>query len=1181
MTSNDKRLSSPPFLNEKQEKSRSTSSNLVSYTCKHCEQPITSGHAYELGDDSRWHIDCFQCDKCNKKLSNESDFLVLSTGALVCYDCSDRCTICKSKIDELAIILSNSDEAYCRNCFKCSRCDDKISNLRYAKTKKGLYCINCHEKLIEKRKQYKLKQQQMKRPSNSRHSSTSGKSSIHESDDGSEFDFSRVSSYEEARDISNKAKHKVKQLPSVPLSELRKRRDVSNNENWNTPNHGSERSRIASPDSDYFRYKQPPEYHDKPKFSSSESLINLSAHTTAESSPVVLQQGQFATKVGEKPTRETYMKENYSSNNDNAIRDSNSGNYGLRSAPLIDMSSSANTNSDHEDDESTWKLGEVNSEKTNSNIKQNVPPRSQPLYHARTLSQQKNEVENMTLSNDPMLTSPTVLGNKNVKKTPTITQTNNFNNINTSATEPSKGKTHSRQTSIDDVLASTISHNQNSIDSDLLLNKTPLKNITAEIVEEEDHGYQQIDTSMFHNGDDTAYFMDNKDFLADENVQMALKMTSAFSPHKEETVDSSQDEYVTAFNSSNDLNKTYNATGKGTPSKFGRSLSFKSPKKFFQNLTKSPKAVDTHKRNISIDSKISDKSAPHEFGLPPLPKELLTEQQQQKMGTQKGNTKQMRDSNSNQMYSSNPTMPLSEQTLMDGQQAKMKLNIMLKNAAKESSRHPIPGSSHQRSISASSALQRSIHSRQASLDYMKTPNTIQKRDVSRSESIDFEKKSDNFQFGTLNNSVDAAQTLNSQPSNNNDINDALLQMRKLNLDVYNLENTKRILVNEVESLTNQKNKLLLEVNELNINIKTAEETLKNIHKDSGNSTALAPNHARNLSVASSSFSNTSDKTNNMSVTTATTTNSNSNNNGGNGRFWKNIFQKVEKTTTKAIDKNSIRMSTSVSQPMLNNIVIPSGNSYSSINSAGNGISSISSESMNELIRIEKDYNMVEGDDFDSYTKLTSISNQNDQVRDLSVIGYCKVEGHEGIPYVIRFFVDFLQNNENMMRQEGIYRKAASKIMIERFEKMMYEKHGNFVGDYTKKKQPLNYGDFYRSMSDMINSGADNSFMDVHLIASCFKRFLKRLLIPVIPYTNYFDVIHDITAKVNLPKEHEQTLKLIASHMIEVSKLEFENKMTKYNLAMVFAPSLVRDLNNEREMMDFKERVKYIEYLISS
>ena len=113
------------------------------------------------------------------------------------------------------------------------------------------------------------------------------------------------------------------------------------------------------------------------------------------------------------------------------------------------------------------------------------------------------------------------------------------------------------------------------------------------------------------------------------------------------------------------------------------------------------------------------------------------------------------------------------------------------------------------------------------------------------------------------------------------------------------------------------------------------------------------------------------------------------------------------------------------------------------------------------------------------------------------------------------------------------------------------------------------------MSGMIEE--DELFMDVHLIASCFKRFLRRLLIPVIPYTNYFDIIHDIKSKVDLPKEHQQTLTLIVSHLIEVSKMESENKMTKYNLAMVFAPSLIRGLNNKREMLDFKERVKYIEY----
>lgn len=1011
------RSHTPPFLNTKNGKSESSSSSVTSYTCKNCEQPITSGHAYELGDEARWHIDCFQCNKCNKKLSNESDFLVLSTGALVCYECSDRCTICKSKIDELAIILSNSDEAYCRNCFKCSRCDDNISNLRYAKTKKGLYCINCHEKLIEKRKRYK--QQQMNKANESRKSSAS----IPESDDGSEFDFSRVSSYEEARDISHKAKNKIKQLPTVPLSELRKRREMSNNENWN----GMERPRIASSDSDLFRYR-PPEINEKSKFSSSESLINLSSHTTAENSPVV-QQGNFATRSKEK------MNENKEPTQS-----------GLKAAPKIDMKQTNDV-----DDESTFEVDKEN---------RSVPPRSQPLYHARTLSQQKNELE--------LMTSPTVLGNKNVKST------------------PSRKNTHSRKPSIDDVLASTI-QNQSTIDSDLLLNRTPLKNAISEI---EDDGYRQIDTSMFHNGDDTAFFMDNKTFLNDENVQMALKITSEISPLKENTVESSQDEYMTAFNSSYDLNKSLSEdNGK---KKLGRSLSLKSPKKFLQNFTKSPKP-EGHRRTGSTDSE-----------LPSLPNKFVK---------------------ANHMYSSNPTMPLSEQTLMDGQHAKMKLNMMM-NTNKEK-KNP---TTHQRSISASSALQRSLHSRQASLDYMNTPKT---------SAGDFEKEDDGFQFG--NGSV-----------KNTDINGRMLEMRKLNIDVYNLENTKRILANEVESLTNQKTKLLQELSDLNVSIKAAEEHMRKVSVDS---TAGQPiSHGRSESVVSN-ISNASDK---ASV-------SQNGNNGNNGRFWKNIFQKTEKNT-KSIDKNSIKMSSSVSQPVLN--LFPSG---------GNNAQMIPKD-MDELIRKEQEYNDIEGNDIGTYTKLSTISSQVVQVRDLSVIGYCKVEGHEGIPYIIRFFVDFLQNNINMMKQEGIYRKAASKTLVERFEKDLYEKYEAFIGDYKRKRQALDYNEFYLMITSMI--AEDKVFMDVHLLASCFKRFLRRLLVPVIPYTCYFDVINDIKTKLNLPKEHEQTLKLILSHMVEVSKLESENKMTKYNLAMVFAPSLVRDLNNEREMMDFKERVKFIEYLLN-
>lgn len=124
--------------------------------CVRCKKSITSGHAYELGDD-KWHTHCFSCYRCEKPLSCDSDFLVLGTGALICFDCSDSCKNCGKKIDDLAIILSSSNEAYCSSCFKCCKCGENITDLRYAKTKRGLFCLKCHEKLLAKRKHYEQK----------------------------------------------------------------------------------------------------------------------------------------------------------------------------------------------------------------------------------------------------------------------------------------------------------------------------------------------------------------------------------------------------------------------------------------------------------------------------------------------------------------------------------------------------------------------------------------------------------------------------------------------------------------------------------------------------------------------------------------------------------------------------------------------------------------------------------------------------------------------------------------------------------------------------------------------------------------------------------------------------------------------------------------------------------------
>ncbi|KAG5418900.1 RGA2 [Candida metapsilosis] len=126
--------------------------------CKKCNKLIVEGHAYELGED-RWHIDCFKCSKCDTSLGCNSNFLVLGNGNLICSNCSYNCKQCGRKIDDLAILTG--DQAYCSNCFKCRSCKRKIEDLKYARTSKGLFCMDCHEKLMAKKKRYDAKKRQL------------------------------------------------------------------------------------------------------------------------------------------------------------------------------------------------------------------------------------------------------------------------------------------------------------------------------------------------------------------------------------------------------------------------------------------------------------------------------------------------------------------------------------------------------------------------------------------------------------------------------------------------------------------------------------------------------------------------------------------------------------------------------------------------------------------------------------------------------------------------------------------------------------------------------------------------------------------------------------------------------------------------------------------------------------
>ena len=41
-------------------------------------------------------------------------------------------------------------------CFKCRNCNKKIETLKYARTSRGIFCMNCHESLMERRRRKAL-----------------------------------------------------------------------------------------------------------------------------------------------------------------------------------------------------------------------------------------------------------------------------------------------------------------------------------------------------------------------------------------------------------------------------------------------------------------------------------------------------------------------------------------------------------------------------------------------------------------------------------------------------------------------------------------------------------------------------------------------------------------------------------------------------------------------------------------------------------------------------------------------------------------------------------------------------------------------------------------------------------------------------------------------------------------
>jgi len=122
-------------------RTRYASSQMVSLRCRYTES---------LPAGNRWHIDCFRCNTCATLLDSDANLLLLGDGSLICNNCTYSCSACGNKIEDLAILTG--EQAFCATCFRCRNCKKKIENLKYARTSQGIFCMECHESLMQRRR---------------------------------------------------------------------------------------------------------------------------------------------------------------------------------------------------------------------------------------------------------------------------------------------------------------------------------------------------------------------------------------------------------------------------------------------------------------------------------------------------------------------------------------------------------------------------------------------------------------------------------------------------------------------------------------------------------------------------------------------------------------------------------------------------------------------------------------------------------------------------------------------------------------------------------------------------------------------------------------------------------------------------------------------------------------------
>lgn len=152
--------------------------------------------------------------------------------------------------------------------------------------------------------------------------------------------------------------------------------------------------------------------------------------------------------------------------------------------------------------------------------------------------------------------------------------------------------------------------------------------------------------------------------------------------------------------------------------------------------------------------------------------------------------------------------------------------------------------------------------------------------------------------------------------------------------------------------------------------------------------------------------------------------------------------------------------------------------------------------------------------------------------------------------------------------EGIYRKSGGSSQV----------------------QQIREG-FEKDPSDYDISDPD---LDIHAVTSALKQYLRKLPNPLITFDVYDKLLEcngitPISARITsmrcglqgLPRVHRDVLEFLVFHLKRVVDREKENLMTSTNIAVVFAPTVMRPESLAREMTDVQKKNEAMQFLVEN